>query len=74
MPMMFCNEDFDFILNELGYQVSRDCQLFSSREECSPTVSVTQAKCLCNTVEVPFPQELNCRLVLNSMKAMTVRQ
>ena len=29
MPMMFCNEDFDFILNELGYEVSRDCQLFS---------------------------------------------
>jgi len=28
---MFCNEDFDFILNELGYQVSRDCQLFSSQ-------------------------------------------
>ena len=29
MPMMFCNEDFDFILNELGYEVSRDCQFFS---------------------------------------------
>jgi hypothetical protein len=29
MPMMYCNEDFDLILNELGYEVSRDCQLFS---------------------------------------------
>ena len=29
MPMMFCNEDFDFILKELGYEVSRDCQFFS---------------------------------------------
>ena len=29
MPMMFCNEEFDFILNELGYEVSSDCQLFS---------------------------------------------
>ncbi len=29
MPMKFCNEDFDFILNELGYEVSRGFQLFS---------------------------------------------
>ena len=27
--MMFCNDDFDFILRDLGYEVSRDCQLFS---------------------------------------------
>ncbi len=29
MPMMFCNEDFDFIEKDLGYKVGRDRQLFS---------------------------------------------
>lgn len=29
MPMMFRNEDSDFALDQLGYEVSRDCQFFS---------------------------------------------